>query len=103
MLAVLKTLGAALPIRHSMARYQILGAVLASRCEEGIGFKQMLLDSNFSKTAVRYQLDQLTKDGWLDSVPDPIDRRRKKIIATKKLRVAAKKLLEVKATQGPWR
>ena len=90
MLAFYSAISAHLPIRQSLARYQLLAIVLQAPETHGIGIKQLLGTVSCSATAARYQLNALIEEGWLEKGVSKKDKRTKTVKPSPQLKLAAK-------------
>lgn len=75
-----------LPINHSLMRLDLLLIVLKESNARDLTVKKLFASFTHSHTGLRYNYRQLILEGWIRLESDDIDKRRKIVRPTKKLK-----------------
>jgi hypothetical protein len=75
-----------LPIDNSLIPFDLIFKVgLAHASDENLSVKSLFADLPHSAMGMRYHLNRLLDNGWIEMLPSPSDRRSKIVRPTEKL------------------
>lgn len=75
-----------LPINHSLIRLDLLLIVLKEANTPDLTVKKLFANFTYSHTGLRYNYHELLISGWIKLEFDDVDKRRKIVRPTKKLK-----------------